>query len=111
MENNNYNAIVDYLSNEIGIDKKKININKSLSDLGLDGDDVAELLLKFFKTFNIEYNKDSFNKFIPKESGFFINTLVHLFFKKEPQIENEIYIKDLVSTLDNGYWGKKHNNM
>ncbi|SHJ23331.1 Protein of unknown function [Cruoricaptor ignavus] len=111
MENNNYNVIIDYISNEIGIDKKKLNVNKSLSDLGLDGDDVSEFLLKFFKTFSLEYDKANFNKFIPKESGFFINTLINLFFKKEQRNENEIYIKDLILALDNGHWVKKHNDI
>lgn len=107
MENRNYSIVVDYISKELDFDKSKLNINTSLSDMGLDGYDVLDFLLKFFKTFDIDYERTNYKNFIPKESGFFINTILSILNKKERQSENEIFIRDLVMSLDKKQWHKK----
>lgn len=106
MENRNYNIVVDYISKEFNLNKNRLNAHTTLSDIGLDGDDVLDFLLKFFKTFDIDYEKTNYRDFIPKESGFFINTFLSLFNKNEKERENEIFVKDLVISLDKKKWSK-----
>lgn len=105
MENKNYSIVIDYISKEFDFNKSKLNTHTSLSDIGLDGDDVLDFLLKFFKTFGIDYEKTNYRDFIPKESGFFFNTILSLLNKKEK--EKEIFIKDLIISLDKKQWHKK----
>jgi hypothetical protein len=109
MENKNYNIVIDYIDKEFNLKKRKIDEETTLSDLGLDGDDVLDFLLEFFKTFNIEYEQTNYKDFIPKECGFLFNTLLSIFGKKEQQNEDEIYVKDLVISLDKKKWYKKKN--
>lgn len=107
MESRNYNIVVDYISKELALNKRKIDAETSLSDMGLDGDDVSDFLLKFFKTFGIDYEKTNYRDFIPNESGSFINTFLSLFKKNERQNHHEIFVKDLVISLDKSKWFKK----
>lgn len=107
MENRNYSIVIDYISKEFDFNKSKLNAQTSLSDIGLDGDDVLDFLLKFFKSFGIDYEKTNYRDFIPKESGSFINTFLSLFNKNEKQSEEEIFVKDLVISLDKKKWYKK----
>lgn len=106
-ENRNYSIVVDYISKEFNFNKSKLNADTSLSDIGLDGDDILDFLLKFFKTFEIDYEKTNYKDFIPKESGFFINTFLSIFNKKERQRADEIFVRDLVMSLDKKKWHKK----
>lgn len=107
MENSNYNIAVDYISKELNFDKSKLSLETSLSDLGLDGDDVLDFLLRFFKNFEIDYLHTNYKDFIPEESGFFINTFLSLFNKKKRHQNDEIFIKDLVVSLGKKRWYKK----
>lgn len=107
MENRNYNIVVDFIVKEFDLNKSKLNAETSLSDIGLDGDDVLDFLLNFFKTFNIDYLQTNYKDFIPKESGFFVNTFLNIFNKRGRQSDNEIYVKDLVVSLNKKKWYKK----
>lgn len=108
MENKNYNIVVDYISNEFDLNKSELKPNTSLSDIGLDGDDVLDFLLKFFKTFGIEYEKTNYKNFILTEDGFVVSTLLSLFILfRRKRDENEIFIKDLVISLGKKKWYKK----
>lgn len=106
MENNNYRIVVDYITKEFKLKKRKIDEETTLSDLGLDGDDVLDFLLEFFTTFNIEYEHTNYKDFIPVE-GKFISGFLSIFSKKYNQDEEEIYVRDLVISLDNKKWSKK----
>ena len=116
MENSNYNIVVDYLAKEFKLNKNKLNLESSLmTDIGLDGDDVLDFLLKFFKTFEIEYEQTNYRDFIPPERGslrslllFPLFLLFSLFHKKKKRKidKNEIFVKDLVVSLDMKKWSK-----
>ncbi len=110
MKHNSYIIIVNYIIKELNI-KKKINYDTSLSELGLDGDDLHEFLLKFFKEFKIQYSKDNFKKVLPSESGFFMATLMSLIgVKQEKNINKEILLKDLVQSYEKKRWIKTLKN-
>lgn len=106
MENRSYCMVIDYIISKYNF-KKKINMETSLSDLGLDGDDVLDFLIEFFKTFNIDYEQTNYKDFIPKESNFLANTIISIINNKKRQSENEIFVKDLVMSLDKKKWHKK----
>ena len=111
MENKCYSIVVDYIAKEFNLKKTKLNAEISLSDIGLDGDDVLDFLLKFFKDFEIEYEQTNYKDFIPKESGFVFETILSLFSllskKERKNINNdEIFVKDLVLSLETKRWYK-----
>ena len=105
MENRNYRIVLDYICEELNYDKSKLTVNTSLSDLGLDGDDVLVFLVKFFKKFKIDYEGTNYKDFIPEESGFFVHTFLSVFAKRKR--EDEIFVKDLILSLDKKQWNKK----
>ncbi|WDT67980.1 DUF1493 family protein [Cloacibacterium sp. TD35] len=107
MENKNYSLIIDYLAKEFNLEKDKLNLNTSLSDIGLDGDDILDFLIKFFKNFDVEYQQTNYKDFIPEESGFFLNTILSFLKIKKNQNKQEIFIKDLVTSLNKKIWYKK----
>ena len=107
MKNRNYSIVVDYISKEFDCSKSKLNANTSLSDIGLDGNDVLDFLLQFFKTFEIDYKQTNYKDFIPKESGFLSSIIFSLFNKNEMKREDEIFISDLVLALDKKKWYKE----
>lgn len=111
MENRCYSIVVDYIAKEFNLKKTKLSAEVSLSDIGLDGDDVLDFLLKFFKDFEIEYEQTNYKDFIPKEGGFLSATILSLFYllskKKRLNINNEeIFVKDLVVSLEKKRWYK-----
>jgi hypothetical protein len=116
MENNSYNIVVNYLAKEFKLNKSKLNLETSLmSGIGLDGDDVLDFLLEFFKEFGIEYEQTNYRDFIPPERGSLATLLLfplYLLFplfgkKKRRKIDkNEIFVKDLVVSLDKKKWYK-----
>ncbi|WP_313579304.1 DUF1493 family protein [Chishuiella sp.] len=105
MVNRNYNIVVDYISKEFDLDKGKLNTYTSLSEIGLDGDDVLDFLLGFFKRFGIEYEQTNYKDFIPLESYPIFFGILSLF-KRNEIVDNEIFIKDLVISLDKKKWYK-----
>lgn len=106
MQDKAYDLVKDFIVNELDINISKISLNSTLSDFGLDGEDVLEFLLKFFKKFNIEFENSNYLKYIPQESGFFLNTIKY-FFKPNANITTqEIYVQDLVNSLINHSWSK-----
>jgi len=121
MENSSYDNVVDFIAKEFKIKKSKLNLESSLmSDIGLDGDDVLDFLLKFFKEFDIEYEQTNYLDFIPPERGGGLGTLLlfllfplFLLFskfsknKKRKIDNNEIFVKDLVISLDKKKWQKE----
>lgn len=116
MGNNSYDIVVSYLVKEFKLNKSNLNLETSLmSDLGLDGDDVSDFLLKFFKDFDIDYEQTNYRDFIPAERGSLSSLLLFPFFlflplfkkKKKRKIdENEIFVKDLVISLNRKKWCK-----
>ncbi|WP_157836790.1 DUF1493 family protein [Sphingobacterium deserti] len=106
MENRNYNIVIKYISKEFGIKERKLGAYTSLSDLGLDGDDVLDFLLEFFDFFEIEYEDTNYKAFIPREGGGIGKTLSSIFNRKVRRSDNEIFIQDLVISLDKKKWCK-----
>ncbi|MDR2040493.1 MAG: DUF1493 family protein [Bacteroidales bacterium] len=107
MENRSYNIVIDYIAKEFNLNKSKLSLEVSLSDIGLDGDDVLDFLLKFFKEFKIDYEQTNYRDFIPREGGFLVSNLLSLFSKKKKiKDNNEIFVKDLVISLDKKKWYK-----
>jgi len=98
--------IISFLRNELNLKNKIINETTSLSELGLDGDDVLDLLLKFFRSYNIEFENTNYLDFVPKESGFLYSTMSYLFRFKIKKIEKEIYVQDLLNSLLLKRWNK-----
>ncbi len=101
------NRITAFLSSKLDVDQEDIYLTTSLSDLGLDGDDVLELLVSFFEKFNIEYKGTNYLEFVPDESGFIASTLMSLFKSIRKNQEKEILVKDLVDSLEYKKWVKK----
>ena len=104
--NNNYNLVVDFFVEEFSFNRNLLNSETSLSEIGLDGDDTLDFLLKFFKKFEIDYEQSNYKDFIPIESGFLANTFLSIFRKKEKIFNDEIIIKDLVESLEKKRWHK-----
>ena len=109
MENRNYDIVVEYIAKEFNLNKSKLNLETSLmSDVGLDGDDVLDFLVEFFEEFGIEYKTTNYLDFVPIEGSGVFSTLLSLFtlFKRKRD-KNEIFVKDLVISLDKKKWYKK----
>ncbi|MCF1749783.1 DUF1493 family protein [Mariniradius sediminis] len=106
MEDKELELVVSFLKEELNLKNKIIKKTTSLSDLGLDGDDSLELMVKFFKRFNIEYEGTNFLEFIPKESGFLYATLNSLLGIPSKGSDVEIYVQDLLYSLLKKRWSK-----
>lgn len=106
MENKNYSIVVDYIYKKIDFDKNKLNVNTSLSDLGLDGDDVLDFLVDFFEKFDIEYKNTNYMDFIPPERSYFMFGVLNIFSCNRNK-SNEIFVKDLLLSLEKKKWVKK----
>lgn len=106
MENKkNYSTVIDYIVKKFGFDKSKLNVNTSLSDIGLDGDDILDFLVNFFEEFDIEYKNTNYMDFIPPERSYFMFGILNLFGCKDDN-SNEIFIKDLILSLEKKKWYK-----
>lgn len=90
--------VISYLREELLIKNKVINKTTTLSALGLDGDDVYELLMKFFKRFDIEYEDTNYLEFVPKESGFLFSIFNDIIGLQRKAIVKEIVVQDLVNS-------------
>lgn len=106
MKNENYNIVMAFISKECNVNMSNISENTSLSDMGLDGDDVSDFLVKFFNEFGIDYEQTNYSDFIPKEARFFTNTFLSFLGKGEKSNNDEIFVKDLIISLDKKKWYK-----
>lgn len=68
----------NYIKEYLSISDKDINEKTTLSDLGLDGDDVLDFLIDFFEKFNIEYKNTNYMDFIPPERGYFMFGILNI---------------------------------
>lgn len=98
--------VISFLREELLIKSKVINTTTTLSELGLDGDDVNELLLKFFQRYNIKYEDTNYLDFIPKESGFLFSIFADLIGIQRKVIIKEIEVQDLINSLLAKRWVK-----
>lgn len=106
MEDKNYITVIDYIAKVLHVKTEKVRPMTTLSDLGLDGDDVLDFLVGFFQEFDIDYKNTNYRDFIPPESGFFMDTIKSIFglYKKEER--DKIFIQDLVNSLEMKKWTK-----
>lgn len=112
MEDKAIRDIEKFIAEFLNTQKRKITPETSLSDLGLDGDDVSDFLSAFFKNFSIVYEDTDYDKYVPKESGFFFSTLKSIFrrHRMSGKTEDEITVKDLINSLKLKRWQKMEKN-
>lgn len=103
----NLEIVQQFIQNFWGIkDKKRLQIDTNLSDLGFYGDDKLEFVQKFFNDFDIDFSDFEEDKYIEPEKGFLspINLIKRVFSSKKEDEVKEIKIKDLVLALENKKW-------
>lgn len=111
MEDEAIHHIEGFIRDFLNIKKRKITPETSLSELGLDGDDVLDFLLSFFKKFSIDHEDTDYLKYVPNESGFLLSTLKSIFTRRRTSgnAETEITVKDLINSIKLKRWQKVEN--
>ncbi|MCL4361005.1 acyl carrier protein [Candidatus Dependentiae bacterium] len=56
--NETKDKVIDLISEQLNVDKKNINENSTLTDLGADSLDRVEIVMKLEEEFSIEINDD-----------------------------------------------------
>jgi acyl carrier protein len=95
--------IIEIISKHTGISKSKINENSKLGlDLGLDGDDAKELLIKISKVHNFKSETFNFEDFFNEESKIWgLRNLYNKIFNKTSYIDKkDITIKELFNHFE-----------
>ena len=101
--------IFNFLSKELMISEKKLNINSDLSkDFGVDGDDFSELIDVFSEKFNVDVSNFLWY-FHFKEEGLNIGSI---FVKSPDERVNRIAITPtiLLESANTGKWSVKYPN-
>ncbi|MEJ7673299.1 MAG: DUF1493 family protein [Chitinophagaceae bacterium] len=92
-----------------GIKESFLTPQTTIADLKIDGDDVKDLLLDFFKTYNIQCDFSELEKYLPLEGGFGSSTIKSLYNymqgkKPAKSFEDYISLRDLEDSLINKKW-------
>lgn len=98
-----------FISNFCGIlDLNAIEPEKTLSELGLYGDDKLEFMESFFNSFKIENTNFDWKKYIEPEGGFMSITgfWKFVFGKSTKKEDNEISVEDLIFAYEKKVWNK-----
>jgi hypothetical protein len=100
--------LIKLVSESTGLNQDVLNRNTRISsDLGIDGDDVLELI----EAINIRYplNFDGFvfeNYFTPESEINTFKSLFNYFSKKIPSHNYEVTLGDIENWIKNGYWSE-----
>lgn len=99
------NNVIEFVARETGCNVHDISTESDLSkDVGLDGDDAAELMSKFGRQFNVDMSGFIFNKYFgPEAAFFFLNILLPSWWKSRRKL-TPIKIMDLVRAAEAGVW-------
>lgn len=104
-----FNIVQSYVSKKTGIKESFLTPQTTIADLKIDGDDVKDLLLDFFKTYNIQCDFSELEKYLPLEGGFGSSTIKSLYNymqgkKPAKSFEDYISLRDLEDSLINKKW-------
>jgi len=97
----------EFIFRETGTKKKLTSDTFLGADLGYDGEDLKEILIKFFEEFQISYNITDLRKFEAMESGFFLSTLkgiMNILRGKRDEDANDISLRQLQDALYSKRW-------
>lgn len=106
---NSFIIVKKFISNFCGIlDLNTIKPEKTLSELGLYGDDKFEFMQSFFNTFKIDNTSFDWNKYIEPEGGFMsiIGLFKFIFRKTTENKAFEISVEDLIFAFEKKVWDK-----
>lgn len=106
---NSFIIVKKFISDFCGIsDLDAIKPEKTLSELGLYGDDKLEFMQSFFNDFKIDNTSFDWKKYIEPEGGFISITGIFKFlFGKTAKKESfEISVEDLIVSFEKKKWGK-----
>lgn len=106
---NSFMIVKKFISNFCGIlDLNTIKPEKTLSELGLYGDDKLEFMQSFFYDFKIDNTSFDWKKHIEPEGGFISITGVFkfIFGKTTEKKDFEISVEDLIYALEKKVWNK-----
>lgn len=106
MEDQYLNTVLGYVAHELDVDVAGLNAQTTLADLGLDGNEVLDFLMKFFFDFRVEYDKTNYVNFIPVEGGFFVRKLYAWLGVKRQAPQIDICMQDLANSLEQKRWCK-----
>ena len=57
-----FSKVADIIADKLGIEKKRVTPNSTLTDLGADSLDLVEIILKMEELFGLEINDDDAEK-------------------------------------------------
>jgi len=96
--------VKEFLVNNGLIKKNSFTLDKTLNELGLDGDDALEFMSAYADKFNVDMSNFDYGKHFGPDSGFFnpISFLSFIFFRKINLVP--ISIEKLIIAAKNGKW-------
>jgi len=88
--------IVSFISEELGVNKKKLTQNTRIfHDLGVDGDDAAEFIENYARKFDVDIERFSYTEYFGSEAALTpLSIILHLFGKSKAM--KPLFVKDLV---------------
>jgi len=96
--------VIEFVSNEIGIDEAKLKPELSLyHDLGVDGEDALELLEAFSKVFNVDVTGFPLPDYFGNEGSMSpIGFLKGLITSRTKDCKKRLTIEDLIESAERG---------
>ena len=109
-EDDLYKRVVELISRVTSVHREKINAETRVrQDLGVDGDDAAELMRKFSEVFSVDLAEFKFNRHFGPDAGF--NPIIWLFYKASGRLNLiDIRVRDLVFAASVGKWTVNYEN-
>ena len=105
-ENDLSDAVINFLSEELSINKLKIcNDTRIFHDLGVDGDDADELLSNYSDKFNVNINEFSFSIYFGLEASLTPISLIKHLLGKSKKLK-PLFVKDLIDGATKGFLNK-----
>lgn len=96
--------VIDFLRNELSLPQSKLTLELSLfHDLGVTGDDAAELLENFSCDFGVDLNEFEFQVYFGNESSVPLSEMIlEIICKKSSEKFKRLEIQDLVKAAETG---------
>lgn len=103
MSSDTHNAVVGLIAEFTGYDSSWIQgSTRLMEDLGVDGDDAAELLQEFASRFKVDLSRFEFQRHFGPEAGW--NPIAAAYYLVVGSELEPISVKQLVEAAERGAW-------